>query len=128
MRKITVILSLVVLMSVSVAYASDRDMDNFAKINTMFTNDIASVARYCDLNYMTIVDTSAPANPEAYSTYRTARIYTHADYVKARVEFEAKRQAGTALYIDCPLKSEYEKLTGGMKTIEDFIAFQPMTK
>jgi hypothetical protein len=127
MRK-TIIAALIVLMSIPVVYASDRDMDNFAKVDSMFLNDIASVARYCDLHYKTIVDTTAPALPESYITVRTIRIHTHAEYARAQAEFRAQRQAGTALYAVCPLRDEFVRITGGMKTIEDFIAFQPNTK
>jgi hypothetical protein len=124
MRKITVILSLMVLLFVSVAYASDRDMDNFAKVDSMFLDDIASVALHCDLHYKKIVNTSAPALPESYVTTRTVRVYTHAEFVNAHAKFRAHRQAGTALYAVCPLKPEIQEKASGMEIMEVFIGFQ----
>jgi hypothetical protein len=126
MRK-TIIAALFVLVSISAVYASDRDMDMYAKINAMFTSNIASVARYCDLHYKKIVNTSAPALPESYVTTRRARVYTHAEYAKAQAEFRAQRQAGTALYAVCPLKDEFVRITGGMLKMETFIGFQKTT-
>jgi hypothetical protein len=123
MRK-TIIAALIVLMFIPVVYASDRDMDSLAKIDAMFVNDIASVARYCDLHYKAIVDTTAPALPESYITTRTVRVYTHAEFVNAHAKFRAHRQAGTALYAVCPLKDEFVKMTGGMEIMEVFIGFQ----
>lgn len=126
MRK-TIFAVLIVLMSISFAYASDRDTDNLAKVDRMFLDDIASVARYCDLHYKTIVDTTAPAIPESYITTRTVRVYTHAQFVNRHAEFRAHRQAGTALYAVCPLKPEIQEKTGGMEIIEAFIGFQKTT-
>lgn len=98
-----------------IAFASYADdMEDAARIDRMFVNDMSSVCFYCDVQYIRngVVE-------------KTERIYSGIEYKRLRAEFEARREADTAFYAKCPLKPEFTKHN---EYVENYVGFVRMRR